>query len=358
MRPVAESSEKQSNTVFRYDSRNVRTQSQNATYQSESLYSNVRSCSPVHVCPSGLSSPFVMDHIGNRVRSISEPSTPGDADLPKIEVSKRKTSDAGKNVQDRHSTVAIHEHAASSQFSTESSRNGTNKMQSSCAGIPETGTEKVEQSDSHDKTAENSSLENKSASMTENDLTNIPFVDSTKVLSPERSSNQTLEVHNIQNIQGTFEESHLGRQGMHNESIETGTTEINVEKSVDAGLLETDLDAVVDEKSQSGHENANKTAFGDDQVANISANHKDIGDDNLLNIDGHKEVGGDNNITNIDASNAALATYHGAIDDDHLPYTGAKSNKICDDLIDFGGDDDEYNTADEDDNVGAVGSAN
>ena len=354
MRPVAEGSEKQSNTVFRYDSRNVRTQSQNATYQSESLYSNVRSCSPVHVCPSGLSSPFVMDHIGNRVRSISEPSTPGDADLPKIEVSKRKTSDAGKNVQDHHSTVAIHEHAASSQFSTESSRNGTNKMQSSYAGIPETGTEKVEQSDSHDKTAEN-----ESASKTENDLTNIPFVDSTKVLSPEKSSNQTQEVHNTQNIQGTFEESDLGSQGMHNkETIETGMNEIKLEKGVEAGLLETDLDAILDEKSQSRNENENKSAFGDDQVANVSANRTDIGDNKLLNIDARKEVGGDNNITNIDSSKSALASNQGAIDDHHLPNTGAKSNKVCDDLIDFGGDDDEYNTADEDDNIGAVGSAN
>ena len=306
--------------MFRFDSRNVRTQSQNATYQSESLYSSVRSCSPVHVCPSGLSQPSVMDHVGKRSRSMSEPSTAGAADIQNVEVGEQKFCDSVKATAETQDSAIPSRCDEGQTSSTESSRDSTNKTQITYVGIPETGSEIRQPAECLNKSAE-TSLDIEGTSETKTDLHDIPFMDSTSLLSPERSSNQTQGMHNTQTVQGTklgatFEAGDVNAQGKHNtETMETDAEDIKHEEVVEGGLLETDLDAIIDKEIEYARIAASQVVIGDNQTASKAA----IGGNNLSDI-------------------------------------GAKTDKVCDDLIDFGDGDDEYDTADEENvTVGAVG---
>ena len=284
-----------------------------------------------------------MDHVGKRSRSMSEPSTAGAADIQNIEAGViREVSVSAKKDEGCNATADTQENVIASLCdegqtgSTESSRDSTNKTQITYAGIPETGLEIGQPVECVNKSAK-TSLEIESTTDTKTDLHDIPFMDSTSLLSPERSSNQTQEMHNTQTVQGTkhgatFEAGDTGAQGLHNtETMETDAKDIKHEEVVEGGLLETDLDAVIDEKIKSARNAASQVVIGENQTASKA----DIGD----------------NIPNISASKAAIG-------DDNLPAIGAKTDKVCDDLIDFGDGDDEYDTADEENvNIGAVGGS-
>ena len=300
-KPAAESCQSSSCKIFRFDSQDVAVQSQNATYQSESLYSSVRSNSPVHVCPSGLSRP-----------SVSETSTSQNAHTQNVEVehaiSDSSTVNEGTNVMvENQDSGSVSQCGKGEASNTRES--GTNNTGSSFAGIPESGLGMGQPAECLIKTAGNPH-EDDSSSQSKNDLQNIPFIDSMNLeLSPEKCLIQTQDMHNIQTDQGTkfgaiFEAGDLVVQGVHNKETRKGDSDnVNLEEDAKIGILETDLDAIDEGKPNKTTSNAE---VGDKQLSDISS----------------------------------------------------KPAQVSDDLIDFGDYDEDYDTADEENvTVGAVGGA-